>query len=699
MSEYTAWMDDYHLITIPIDELDPLRKQTNNPPIIYWEKKQTYFQTEFIEETYSHAVQVKHHEELPIGEDLVLLWGEKQIPIHPRNIVRTKEFDERFAVLDVELGPLCTEQEAVFRVWTPIATSVEVNVEGNLYPMNRSEKGVWTLSLAGDWHGCSYHFEAIIHGKKINVHDPYAKGLSANSETSILVDFSRTMQLDEFQTPIEHPVDAVIYELHVRDATIHPNSGIVNKGKYLGLTEKNTTTKNGYSTGLTYIKELGVTHIQLLPINDFARVSDLESESDYNWGYDPLFFQVPEGSYSVLPDRATARINELKKVIQAFHDEELGIIQDVVLNHVFIMEESVFEKLVPGYFFRYHENGTLSNGTGVGNDLATERKMVRKFILDTIDFWLREYKVDGFRFDLMGNMDIETMQQIKKRCLKEKRTILLFGEGWDLATALPRNDKAISAHADRVKGIGFFNDHFRDTLKGKLFDAHDTGYVNGNGRNYERLPALLSGGTLVEGMDQHDIGQTINYVECHDNHTLWDRLALTNKEDSDTRKKMHQLATALTILSQGVPFLHAGQEFFRTKYGVENSYISGDAINQLDWSRRELEDDNVQFVKKLILLRKENPEFRLRTKEEISRRFHPSNENEPLFNFTLLGDKKDFAIFINPTALEKRVKLPAPGNWKISVSNLSKERTNHSEISGEFITVLGYEAVVFEKNR
>src|SRR5690606_23074583 len=197
-------------------------------------------------------------------------------------------------------------------------------------------------------------------------------------------------------------------------------------------------------------------------------------------------------------------------VIQAFHDEELGIIQDVVLNHVFIMEESVFEKLVPGYFFRYHENGTLSNGTGVGNDLATERKMVRKFILDTIDFWLREYKVDGFRFDLMGNMDIETMQQIKKRCLKEKRTILLFGEGWDLATAIPRNDKAISAHADRVKGIGFFNDHFRDTLKGKLFDAHDTGYVNGNGHNYERLPALLSGGTLVEGMDQHDIGQTIN---------------------------------------------------------------------------------------------------------------------------------------------------------------------------------------------
>jgi len=695
-------MDDNHLLTVNIEEFDPLLNHKNAAPIIYWERKQTYFHTKFLRVLDTRAVQFTHHEELPIGEELTLLWEETSIPVYPRNIVRNQTFDRKYAAEDATLGPFCRADESNFAIWTPVATRVELNLGGTRYPMNRQEKGVWNLVVQGDWHGTPYHYEAYIHGKNVRINDPYAKGMMANSESAVLIDFSRTEELTANHRKLDDPQDAIIYELHVRDATIHKNSGVMNKGKFLGLTEKNTKTSNGYSTGLSYFKELGITHIQLLPINDFARVNELKPDSSYNWGYDPLYFQVQEGSYSVLPDRPTARINECKRMIQAIHDEGISVIQDVVLNHVFVMEESDFEKLVPGYFFRYHDDGKLSNGTGVGNDFATERKMVRKFILDTIDFWLTEYKIDGFRFDLMGSMDIETMQQIKKRCLEEDRMILLLGEGWDLPTALDRDKKAIPDNNDQLKGIGFFNDYFRDTLKGNLFSTKDVGYTNGNGHYLERMPSLVTGSVLTEygGRIHEDVNQTINYVECHDNHTLWDRLNLTNSEaNSATRKKMHQLATGITLLSQGIPFIHAGQEFFRTKDGVENSYISGDHINQLDWNLREEENENVHYVKKLITLRKQNKVFHLNSKKDIERRLHPLVDNEPIFGFTLLGENKDFAVFINPTAEEMKLNLPSSGKWRVAVTNLPSLRDIENGISGEFSFINGYELIVFEKNR
>ena len=697
MSNYTAWMDDVHLITISVDELDPLRRKLDTPPIIYWEKEQTYYHTEVHQASNPYTIQFTLQDELPIGEELTLLWGSEEIPVYPREIVRSAAFDEKYSAPEATLGAICTEQETIFHLWTPIATIVEVNVNGKLYRMNRTDQGVWFLALGGDWQGSHYHFEAAIHGKRVRVNDPYAKGMTVDSKTSVLIDLSRTLQLEETKLPIHYPTDAIIYELHVRDATIHPDSGVKNKGRFLGLTEKNTTTENGYSTGLSYIKELGITHVQLLPINDYARVPELEPESGYNWGYDPLYFQVPEGSYSILPDQTLSRINELKKMIQAFHEETVGVILDVVFNHVFIREESDFEKLVPGYYFRYDDQGNPSNGTGVGNDFASEKKMARKFILDTIDYWLTEYKVDGFRFDLMGNIDLETMQQIKERCLEEERMILLLGEGWDLPTALDREKKAITAHAGEVNGIGFFNDYFRDSLKGKLFDDRDKGFINGAGRFHERLGDLVKGAILTEGIRSHDIQQSVNYVECHDNHTLWDRLALTNKEDFFTRKKMHQLATAITLLSQGIPFLHAGQEFYRTKYGVENSYISGDAINAMNWKRRATEHETVEFVKKLIQLRKRHAVFRLRTHEEITQRLHLLSGEPPLFGYTLLGDGKDFTIFINPTTEAREMAVPAPGNWKVAVTNHIEKQ--EMDVQSNLFPINAYEVAVLVRKR
>lgn len=695
-----AWIDDIHEITV-IGDMESLFVNGQSP-FIYIENKQSYIQTKAEKINHSKA-RIRYHEELPIGENLFLLWNDIKIPIYPGAIVRTKWFDENYSNLDVELGAICHSASTTFSIWAPTATVVKVELDSDKkLPLKRQNRGVWTLTVDGDWHGCSYIYEVTLNGKTTLVNDPYAKAMLPNSEKGIIVDFTRTKSLKD--STVSRPKrkslqDAIIYELHVRDATVHENSGVRNKGKFVGLAEKNTTNSNRYSTALSYIKDLGVTHVQLLPINDFARVNELEPDTSYNWGYDPLFFQVPEGSYSLIPKDPIARINECKTMIESFHQEGISVILDVVYNHVFVMEESPFEKIVPGYYFRYRPDGMISNGTGVGNDIASERQMVRKFILDTISFWLEEYQIDGFRFDLMGALDIETMRQIHDRCKKEPSPIMLLGEGWELDTALPSHLKATSKNSHELNGVGYFNDLFRDTIKGNLFSHHDTGFVNGNGRYVERLAHLVTGSVLEEyGIPfVSNMNQTINYVECHDNHTLWDRLLLTNPDASEMeRKKMHQLATGLTLLSQGIPFIHAGQEWFRTKQGVENSYISSDEINQLDWDRRELEDNNVQFVKSLISLRKKYEVFHLSSKDEIRRRFHPLVTPAPIFGFTLLGDDVDFSIYVNPTNKKVPLQLPSSGKWVVTLSNI---QSSNKQVIGEFTSINPFELLVFKKYR
>ncbi|WP_249305746.1 type I pullulanase [Lederbergia citrea] len=699
---HVAWIDDVHVLTVIAENISSLL-HADEPPVIYWAAEDKYF-TAKVEAVIDHStVKIIFFEELPIGESLVLMWGKANMPIYPRAIVRTSWFDLHYSALNSELGASCEKEVTTFSIWAPTASSVKLYLNNNIFLLKKLKNGVWERKIEGDWHGFTYEYEISVNGKTSFVNDPYAKAMLANSAKGVVVDFSRTNQLnfDKLKRPkLEHLQDAIIYELHVRDATIQKESGVVNRGKFLGLTELDTKTPNGYSTAISYIKELGVTHVQLLPINDFARVNESYPEDDYNWGYDPLYFQVPEGSYSDSPEDPIARINECKKMIRSFHQEGLSVILDVVYNHVFIMEESPFEKLVPGYYFRYHEDGRLSNGTGVGNDLATERTMVRKFILDTIHLWLSEYKVDGFRFDLMGAMDIETMKDIHERCADEAVPIMLLGEGWELATALPSEQKATSSHSHLLQGIRFFNDYFRDSIKGNLFDTNDAGYVNGNGRFIERMPQLISGSALEEFGTPivSEVNQTINYVECHDNHTLWDRLLLTNDKESErVRKKIHQLASGITLVSQGVPFIHAGQEWFRSKQGDENSYLSGDHINQLDWSKREIEDENIKFIKDLIALRKKYDVFRLTTKQEIRRRLHVLDTPVPVFGFALFGNNEDFSIYVNPTNKDYELQLPSPGKWHTAATN-DLQRHNQ-EVNGEYTSVGPYELVILMKSR
>ncbi|MCE7791438.1 type I pullulanase [Salipaludibacillus sp. CUR1] len=660
---------------------------------------------------YAHHVDVNRvilhsTEDLPLGTEMELECKEVIAPVYAGKVVRTKWFDDLFNASEEILGATYQPEYSTFRVWSPVAVEMSLNLNGISYSMNKKGNGVWEHTVAGNCEGVLYSFSAKVNGKVIEASDPYAKALTANSTSAVVADLGKT-DPEHFRTypkpELEHLQDSSIYEIHIRDATIHKESGAAAKGKYTGLAEPGTKTGNGYTTGLDYISELGVTHVQLLPVNDFARVDDYKPESGYNWGYDPLFYQVPEGSYCTAPANPYNRITELKELIKSFNLKGLSVIIDVVYNHVFIMEESPLEKLVPGYYFRYHLDGSLSNGTGVGNDLATERNMVKKLILDTVDFWLSEYRIDGFRFDLMGAMDIDTMKEISRRCKEENRPIMLLGEGWELPTALERTRKATNFQSGLIPDVRFFNDLFRDSLKGSLFDFDDYGYINGKGRFIERLSHLVKGSCMSgEGHPPfvQDVTQTVNYVECHDNHTLWDRLLITNSHENELdRMEMHKLATGLTVLSQGIPFLHAGQEWFRSKNGDGNSYISGDLVNHLDWMERELNNEHIQYVRDLLTIRNKYPVFRIRSAPEITRRLHVLATPAPVFGYTLLGKEYDFCVFVNPTKKRYQLKLPSPGSWEILLSSKGKDFRSHTIIKGEFTEVEPYELIVTKKSR
>lgn len=702
MENHVAWIDDIYALTVIADNIASWNL-TDESPNIYWEAKDKYFAIAVDKVINDSTLRMTLFEELPMGESLVLQWGKEKIPVYPRAVVRTNWFDHNYSALGNKLGANYEASATTFSVWAPTATDVKLCLDHHLFKLERVQNGIWKRKIDGDWHGFAYDYEVTINGSLTYVNDPYAKAMRANSAKSVIIDLSKTdpPQYREQERPeLPNLQDAIIYELHVRDATIQEESGVGNKGKFLGLAETATTNTFGLSTALSYIKELGCTHVQLLPINDFARVDELDPKDDYNWGYDPLYFQVPEGSYATSPDDPGARIKECKQMIHAFHREGISIILDVVYNHVFIMESSPFEKLVPGYYFRYHDDGNPSNGTGVGNDFATEREMARQFIIDTIDFWLQEYKVDGFRFDLMGAIDIETMQKIHDLCKVEATPIMLLGEGWELQTALASEKKSTSFNSDQLRGIRFFNDLFRDSIRGNLFNIQDSGFANGQGHFIERMPQLVSGSVLEEfGMNfVSEVNQTVNYVECHDNHTLWDRLLLTNSQDSESdRKKMHQLATGITLLSQGIPFIHAGQEWFRSKQGDENSYISGDQVNQLEWYQRGLETENIAFIKTLIALRKAYVVFRLPSKEEVRRRFHVLDAPNPVFGYALFGNNEDFSIYMNPTKKSYPLRLPSTGQWITMATNDSQKKEGNRKIDGEFTFIEPYELIVLKK--
>ncbi|MGX8699228.1 MAG: type I pullulanase [bacterium] len=478
-----------------------------------------------------------------------------------------------------DLGATLRAGGADFRVWAPAAAEVTLNLypsgDGTeataRIPMARSAGGTWAAS-APVGHGAYYTYS--IDGREVM--DPCARAVGLGGERGMVADLRRTDPpgfREVPRPPLRSPCDAVIWEVHVRDFSIAlPGSRY--PGKYLAFTEEGLKNSAGFPVGLDYLKWLGVTHVHLLPVFDFASLDESLPAPGYNWGYDPKNYNAPEGSYATDSRRAEVRIRELKELILALHRAGIGVILDVVYNHTW--RTDTFETLAPGYFYRRNADGSFSNGSGCGNEIASEKPMVRKFILDSLRFWAEEYLVDGFRFDLMGLHDIATMREAEKVIRAVNPSALLYGEGWTGGPSpLPEGDRATRENAARLPGYSFFNDVMRDGLKGNTFNPADRGYLSGNAAAWEAVAFGLRGGFS---------GRDIAYLSSHDNHTLRDKLTLACPGASEAELgEMTRFGASLIFLSRGVPFLMAGEEFLRTKYGDPNSYRSSDWVNRLDW--------------------------------------------------------------------------------------------------------------------
>ncbi len=600
-----------------------------------------------------------------------------------------------------DLGLTYTRTMSSFRIWSPIAEQAELLLykdgeNGTPLKSHEMEKGfagTWFKELKGDWKGTFYVFRVKINGNwSTEVTDPYAKAVGINGKKAMVINLAETNPEGWIKdkspgfSRLNRPTDAVIYELHIRDASISPSSGIKYKGKYLGLSETETKSTAGLTTGLDHFKELGVTHIHLLPFFDYNSVDESKPDkTQYNWGYDPLNYNVPEGSYSTNAYDGITRIKELKQLIQQFHRNGLRIIMDVVYNHTGLTNESNFNQLVPGYYYRHNKDGSFSNATGCNNETASEMPMMRKFMMESLVYWVKEYHIDGFRFDLMGVHDITTMNLISDELHKIKPDILLYGEGWTSgASPLPDSSRALKKNAARLHHIAVFSDDMRDGIKGSVFDSNDRGFASGKPGTEESVKFGIVAAGKYPQVDYGKVDYSkepyaagpwnvINYCECHDNNTLWDKIGLSCPDVPEAdRKKMHQLALTIVLTSQGIPFLHAGTEFLRTKKDVENSYKSDDSINAIDWDRKKEELALNNYIISLIHIRKAHPAFRMASPDEISKYLHfdnqvPAGTIAYTINSEALKDSwRNIWVAFNGSSEDKTLDLPF-GKWDTGI--------------------------------
>ena len=614
-----------------------------------------------------------------------------------------------------DLGLTYTRSQSTFRIWAPTAEKAQLifysrgddHIETGIFDMDKGGDGTWVKKIARDLKWKFYVFKVQVNGKWLNeVPDPYAKVVGVNGKRALVVDLKETNPAgwEKDKSPVfKNKTDAIIYELHVRDASIHENSGIKNKGKYLGLTETGTKNAAGQSTGLDHIKELGVTHVHLLPVYDFYSVDESKPDkAQYNWGYDPLNYNVPEGSYATDPYNGVTRIKEFKQMVQAFHQNGIRVVMDVVYNHTRLTEDSYFNQLVPGYYYRQTKDGKFSNATACGNETASERYMMRKFMLESVLYWVKEYHIDGFRFDLMGVHDIETMNLISRELHKIKPDILLYGEGWTAGSS-PLHDslRALKKYAYKLDRIAVFSDDIRDGIKGSVFEHKDKGFASGKPGMEESVKFGIVASCKHPQVDYTKVNyskapfasqpwNTITYCECHDNHVLWDKLAISAKDATeDERIEMYKLALSIVLTSQGISFLHAGTELLRTKKGVENSFESPDSINAIDWSLKTKNKEAFDYVKALIKLRKEHPAFRMKSAKQIAgniqflfnQEWNIISENiqflkdkqKGIIAYRINGEKvndkwKNILVYFNSHDTKQTHFLPA-GQWKIAIEN------------------------------
>lgn len=637
------------------------------------------------------------------------------------NIFSTEQFEQQYTYTGNDLGAMYQKEKTSFRVWAPTADNVvlrlykegtpEVNDLIEETEMEQDVFGTWIVTKMGDLHGVYYTYLVAVDGKQNEACDPYARTTGINGKRAMVIDLETTnpegWEQDVDPNAGKSFNDAIIYELHLRDLSIDNSSGIVNKGKYLGLTETGTKNVAGHSTGLDYIKELGITHLHLLPIYDYGVIDESKLHTpQFNWGYDPINYNVPEGSYATDPYHGEVRVKEVKQMVQALHKNGISVIMDVVYNHVYNAVEFCFNQIVPMYFTRIDSNGFYSVGSGCGNDTATERSMVKKYIVDSVTYWAKEYHIDGFRFDLAGLIDTETINKVIESVQKIRPSAVFYGEGWILSTHITKGGYRLAnqENAKYTPQMAYFSDTMRDLLRGNIFLPTEKGYVSGASGKEKVLENCFLG----VGSKWCDVpAQTVNYGSCHDNMTLFDHIVSSTKEATrEEQIRMNNLAAAIYMTSQGIPFIHAGEELLRTKIREdgsfdENSYRSSDKVNSLKWDtlNQEKYQQVLDYYKGLIAFRKAHRALHLKTAKEVKQAVTVVEGLEPnVAAFQIKGDingeiaKQLFVIF-NANQTVTKVKLPE-GNWKVYI-NGEKAGTKPIElVLGTMVTVAPISAMV-----
>ena len=582
-----------------------------------------------------------------------------------------------------------TPQKTAFMLWAPTAEAVKVNIfnEGidsqaiSSVEMNRDDNGQWSAEIDEDLNGMFYTFNVCIDGKWLDeTPGVMAKAVGVNGKRAAILDLNSTDPEgweNDKRPELKSFNDIILYEMHHRDFSLDSFSGIENRGKFLALTEEGTKNIYGQATGIDHLKELGITHVHILPSYDYASVDETKLDiPQYNWGYDPQNYNVPDGSYSTDPYKPEVRIREFKQMVQSLHKAGIRVIMDVVYNHTFNTEHSNFELTVPGYFYRQNEDGTFANGSGCGNETASDREMVRRYIVESVKHWVNEYHVDGFRFDLMGIHDIETMKTIRAELDQIDPTIFIYGEGWAAAAPkYPADKLAMKANTWRMLGIAAFSDEFRDSLRGSWSDDTKGAFVT-EGKGYESgvmfgITAALPHPQLKKYLADYPVSwtaqpsQMISYISCHDDHCIGDRLLITApKADTKQRMRLLKLAETAVLTSQGVPFIFTGDELMRDKKGVKNSYNSPDSINVIDWRLKKQHNDSYEYIKGLIALRKAHPAFRLGTAEKVYGHLEFINPGtKGVVAFRIKGQPegeewKDITVILNAGIKTAKVEVP-----------------------------------------
>lgn len=620
-----------------------------------------------------------------------------------------------------------------FKLWSPKAQEAVVRLYANGHtgeaystlPMKfDAGTGTWSASVPEQLYGKFYTFRIRQDGKWYDeTPGVWAKAVGVNGKRAAIIDFAKTDPegwATDKGPEVKNFTDVIVYEMHHRDFSVDPSSGIANKGKFLALTEPGTTSPQGLATGVDHLKELGVTHVHILPSYDYNSVDEANLPlNQYNWGYDPQNYNAPEGSYSTNPSDPSIRVKEMKEMVKALHDAGIGVIMDVVYNHTAENDGSNFELTAPGYYHRHWDDGRYSDASGCGNETASDRQQMRDYIINSVKYWADEYHIDGFRFDLMAIHDTETMNEVAAKLKEINPSIFVYGEGWTAGDSpLPVDQRALKENVSSMTDIAVFSDDIRDAVKGHYTAAEDRGFATGKPGNEETVKIGIVAATAHPQVDYSKGNNSkfpyakspemiVNYVSCHDDLTLTDKLRKSMPEESDSvRQAAAKLAQTIVFTSQGTPFMFAGEEVFRDKKGVHNSYKSPDSINAIDWNLKARNLDLFNYYKGLAAMRKAHPAFRMTTAEDIAKHLVFDNidsaKQPNLISYTLKdhanGDAwKEIKVVFNGADHAQTVNIPK-GDWNIvAIDGKISADADLGAMRGGKTSVAPYSALILAK--